>query len=81
MPTIAESQNQASGSVAQLIEEETKLRREKQDLLEVMDELEGQLTNEIKARKSTITELKAEVSELRVMCEDLAKALKIPVIK
>jgi hypothetical protein len=70
-----------SGSVVQLIEEEKELRRQKQHLLDVMDKLERRLTIEIKTRKSKIAALRAEVSELQIMCEDIAKALKIPVIK
>ncbi len=79
LPNIVTAKD--SGSVVQLIEEEKELRRQKQHLLDVMDKLESRLTNEIKTRKSTIAALRAEVSELQILCEDIAKALKIPVVK
>jgi predicted nucleic acid-binding Zn-ribbon protein len=73
--------DEVSGSVVQLTEEENKLRSEKQLLLKLIGELENRLTNEIKTRKSTIATLKFEVCELRNRCEELARALNIPVIK
>ena len=72
---------EASGSVAQMIQEENELLSEKQRLLEIMDELESRLTSEIKSKKSSLSVLRAEVAQLQLKCEQLANALDIPVIK
>jgi hypothetical protein len=76
-----EPEEEVSGSVAQLTEEENKLRLEKQQLIQIMDELENRLTFEIKTKKASIVNLKTEISSLRDNCETIAKALNIPVIK
>jgi hypothetical protein len=74
-------EGEASGSVAQMIQEENELVSEKQRLLAIMDELENRLTSEIKSKKSSISVLRAEVSQLQMKCEQLASALDIPVVK
>jgi len=74
-------EGEASGSVAQMIQEENELLNEKQRLLAIMDELESRLTSEIKNKKSSISVLRAEVSQLQMKCEQLANALDIPVVK
>jgi hypothetical protein len=74
-------EGEASGSVAQMIQEENELVSEKQRLLAIMDELESRLTSEIKSKKSSISVLRAEVSQLQMKCEQLASALDIPVVK
>ena len=63
---------EASGGLAQLTEEENVLLCEKQHLLEIMEELENRLTSEIKRKKSAISLLQVEVSELKNLCEELA---------
>jgi predicted RNase H-like nuclease (RuvC/YqgF family) len=75
------SEVEDSGGLAQLTEEEYKLLEEKKRLLVTMEELENRLTNEIRKRKSTISSLKAEISELRMTCEELANVLGIPILK
>ena len=58
---------------------ENLLLSEKQRLLVIMDELESRLASEIKRKKSAISSLQVEVSELQNMCEELARTLGIPV--
>ena len=62
-----------------MADEENLLLSEKQRLLVIMDELESRLASEIKRKKSAVTSLQVEVSELQNMCEELARTLGIPV--
>lgn len=52
---------EASGGLAQLVNEENLLLSEKQRLFIIMEELEDRLTSEIKRKKSAISSLQAEV--------------------
>jgi polyhydroxyalkanoate synthesis regulator phasin len=75
------SEEEVSGGLVNLAQEENQLLEEKKRLLIAMEELENRLTFEIKKRKSTIDSLKADISELRASCEELANVLGIPVLK
>jgi len=77
--SIKVGDREASGGLAQLADEENLLLSEKQRLLVIMDELESRLASEIKRKKSAVTSLQVEVSELQNMCEELARTLGIPV--
>ena len=75
------SEEEVSGGLVNLAQEENELLEEKKRLLVAMEELESRLTFEIKKRKSTIDSLRADISELRASCEELANVLGIPVLK
>jgi len=77
--SIKVGDREASGGLAQLADGENLLLSEKQRLLVIMDELESRLASEIKRKKSAISSLQVEVSELQNMCEELARTLGIPV--
>ena len=79
--SIKIGEEEISGGLAQLADQENGLLSEKERLLDIMEQLEDRLTSEIKRKKSLISSLRTEVYQLQKRCEELADALEIPVIK
>ena len=68
-------------AVERLAQKENALLIEKQHLFNIVEELQNMLSVEMETKQQTISKLEDEISELQKKCEELANALKIPVIK
>lgn len=64
-----------------LSEEEHLLTTEKSQLADMEEKLRVKIIDEIETKKRKIEDLKTEIPELKQKCENLAKALDIPVYK
>jgi exonuclease VII large subunit len=64
-----------------LFDKERALLAERDQLLDVEETLKKRIINEIKTKKSRILDLQTEIPELKQRIENLAKVLKIPVVK
>ena len=64
-----------------LTKEEKKLQKEKNQLLDLEETLKKRIIAEIQAKETKIKNLQMEIPELKQRLKDLAKTLKIPVVK
>jgi len=64
-----------------LTKEEKKLQKEKNQLLDLEETLKKRIINEIQTKETKIKNLQMEIPELKQRLKDLAKTLKIPVVK
>lgn len=71
----------ASGELERLTQNEKTLLREKEQLVKIIEELQYMLSVEIETKQQVVGQLEDEIPELRHKCEEIANALRIPVIK
>ena len=64
-----------------LSDKEKELLAQRDQLLGLEETLKKRIISEIETKKSTVSNLQAEIPELKQRIEDLAKVLKIPVVK
>ena len=64
-----------------LSDKEKELLAQRDQLLGLEETLKKRIINEIETKKSTVSNLQTEIPELKQRIEDLAKVLKIPVVK
>ena len=64
-----------------LLAEEKELLNQKNQLLDLEETLKKRVINEIQAKEIKINNLQVEIPELKQRLKDLAKTLKIPVVK
>ena len=64
-----------------LTDKEKERLAQRDQLLGLEETLKKRIINEIETKKSTVSDLQTEIPELRQRIEDLAKVLKIPVVK
>jgi uncharacterized protein YoxC len=61
----------------ELMSEEAGLMKEKGNLMALKDKLELKLLEEIDIKKKNIQKLRADIADLKVSCEKLAKSIKV----
>ena len=84
-PKIAQEQLNTEETLMSMLErlntEESSLKTQKAQLVEMEEKLRFKIVEEIEAKKRNIEDLKTAIPDLKQKCENLAKALEIPVYK